>query len=54
MFNFDIPVTWYSVTICGLGDVEVYYGVTFDPDQSTIISAISVGDHTVLRNITTY
>ena len=50
MFNFD-NLYFGAVTIANTGDLEVYYGVTFDPDESQIISGVSVEGGTVRRNI---
>ena len=50
MFNFN-NLYLGAATITGLGDLEIYYGVTFDPDESQIISGVSVDGETVLRNI---
>ena len=50
MFNF-YNLYLGAATITGTGDLEIYYGVTFDPDESQIISGVSVDGETVLRNI---
>ena len=54
MFNFDSPLVWGSVTIAGIGELDLYYGVTFDPEQGTIVSGISCDGVTVFHQITRY
>ena len=50
MFNFD-NLYLGAATITNTGDLEVYYGVTFDPELGRIVSGVSVEGDTVLRNI---
>ena len=54
MFNFDCPLVWYSVTIAGIGELDLYYGVTFDPDDGTITSGISCDGVTVFHQTISY
>lgn len=50
MFNFN-SLHLGAATIANTGNLEVYYGITFDPDESRVVSGVSVEGETVLRNI---
>lgn len=54
MFNFDIPLILGIVTIAGLGELDLYYGVTFDPDNGIITSGISCDGVTVFHQTIRY
>ena len=54
MFNFASPLVLGSVTIAGIGELDLYYGVTFDPDNGIITSGISCDGVTVFHQTTSY
>ena len=54
MFNFDCPLVWRNVTIAGIGELDLYYGITFDPDYGIITSSISCDGVTVFHQTTRY
>ena len=54
MFNFDYPLVFNNVTIAGIGELDLYYGVTFDPDNGIITSGISCDGFTVFHQTISY